>query len=1118
MLMKFRISNNYELLLDISLYLLLLYFLFLPIVTLAENEGESLGYAGEIVSFSGDVSILRSDQNNWQLLTVKSKLHMGDSLKTYESGRVTLLLADETLLKLNRNSHFTLKSVQQNAGWLNKTAGFLKVSQLEKSVYRLFSGELWARNKNKDIHVEFHTPSVAAGIRGTEINLRVLADLSVVSVVLEGRVKHWNEYGQVIAETGSQVVTRLGKAPIKSLLINPLHEVQWTLVVPPVFGYKDLVELTKTQQRLLSLKQKSPQQKLNLSLLQALLNIHRSNPSKAKQQLEVHLELAPEDDSAWRLLAVSELMLNNKQAAQLAAQKSVSLFPESAENLITLAYVNKSFMKLNEALENTYQALQYSPNNSLALTLLAELQFSSGYTDKAWSTINRAKRLEENNARILNLMGFILLAKQQTEKAQTSFTQALAQDAEMAESHLGLGLVMMRLGRVEEALLNITQAVALDPQRALFVSYWGKMLYQVKRYHKAFDMFRHSINLDPADPTGWFYQAIILRDLNRPGEAIRALKQAVGLNDNKGVYRSRFLLDQDLAVRNLDLSLLYRQLGLSSWASHTAIKALKADGMNASAHLFYAQSLSEQENRSYAFASESLLARLLQSANLNTFNTFNQYTSFFEQPDSGGQLTLDLGEYQQSGEELIFYGAQPDKHLAYSLLLGNKNKDGWRDNHFDRESSAALLGKWDLGEKQGLFFSTVFSEVNQGDNIDRRYEYDAPEAPDNRTFSRLSQAELGYVYRQSPSSQYLAYLGYAENRGNLSTHSRELITLPALYLQEDTSSDFKRPSLQLQLQSQQREGNHQWLAGMLLLKSDIEIKQEENASFDADGVITPIAAFSSNIKESESTHFYSLYLKDNWKLLPELSAEFYLYVDQMKNANPINNQSWVLNEVNPGVGFIWNPSSQHYIRLASFRYLLPFVSARLDPVEIAGIAMSRNNREGVISEETDLVWEYEWESGFVSSNVFYVKSLYQDHDMDFKGEQKGYELNWNQLVTNQLGAVVDYRYGDIEDVFDSNLDRDDQLLGLQLNYLAINGFSVGIKQQFRQIEFENDRKKEGLGVTDIRLAYEVNSKEMKFELEVLNLLDNHFNWLTDEFSVQGVVPARTTIFSFIYNF
>ncbi|MBL7000782.1 MAG: iron dicitrate transport regulator FecR, partial [Gammaproteobacteria bacterium] len=199
-----------------------------------------------------------------------------------------------------------------------------------------------------------------------------------------------------------------------------------------------------------------------------------------------------------------------------------------------------------------------------------------------------------------------------------------------AETYFGLSLAYMRKGLIEQAMQSIASAVLLDPQRSMYLSYWGKMLHQIGRNDKALTVLDSAIRLDQQDPTPRLYKAIILRDLNRPGEAIRHLQVAQELNNNRGVYRSRSLLDKDLAVQNVDLSRLFTQLGLAEWAHKKAINSIKSDFTNVSAHILNAGAYAGVGDRAYALANEALLARLMQPANINAFSSFNSYTSLYE--------------------------------------------------------------------------------------------------------------------------------------------------------------------------------------------------------------------------------------------------------------------------------------------------------------------------------------------------------------------------------------------------------------------------------------------------------------------------------------------------------
>ena len=57
--------------------------------------------------------------------------------------------------------------------------------------------------------------------------------------------------------------------------------------------------------------------------------------------------------------------------------------------------------------------------------------------------------------------------------------------------------------------------------------------------------------MDPRDPTPYLYDAVRAQSANAPVDALRDLQQANALNDNRAVYRSRLLLDEDLATRGV---------------------------------------------------------------------------------------------------------------------------------------------------------------------------------------------------------------------------------------------------------------------------------------------------------------------------------------------------------------------------------------------------------------------------------------------------------------------------------------------------------------------------------------------------------------------------------------
>ena len=73
---------------------------------------------------------------------------------------------------------------------------------------------------------------------------------------------------------------------------------------------------------------------------------------------------------------------------------------------------------------------------------------------------------------------------------------------------------------------------------------------------------------------------------NRPVEALRDLQKSIDLNNNRAVYRSKLLLDQDQAARGSSLARIYDNLGFEKRALMETAKSLSLDPASHSAHRF----------------------------------------------------------------------------------------------------------------------------------------------------------------------------------------------------------------------------------------------------------------------------------------------------------------------------------------------------------------------------------------------------------------------------------------------------------------------------------------------------------------------------------------------------
>ena len=212
------------------------------------------------------------------------------------------------------------------------------------------------------------------------------------------------------------------------------------------------------------------------------------------------------------------------------------------------------------------ESLAADPHFLEAYVYLARLWLGADYLDRAWEIISKALEISKTDSEVLSLAGFIRLGYRDYDKAFKLFTEAVKNNPGFGEPHIGLANIAFRNRNFSQGLTEMLTATLLEPRVSLYQSSLGKALYQTRSFDKALEVYDYAKTLDPNDPTPYLYKGIALSDLYRPGEAIQEINKSIELNDNMAVFRSRLMLDRDLAVRNTDLARAYSQLGLGDWA------------------------------------------------------------------------------------------------------------------------------------------------------------------------------------------------------------------------------------------------------------------------------------------------------------------------------------------------------------------------------------------------------------------------------------------------------------------------------------------------------------------------------------------------------------------------
>jgi tetratricopeptide (TPR) repeat protein len=489
------------------------------------------------------------------------------------------------------------------------------------------------------------------------------------------------------------------------------------------------------------------------------------------------LRLAPNDSHALALQALIAVVQNDKDQALRLAQRAVEASPDSATASIALSYAQQARFDLEGARASLQKAVRQDPKNALAWARLAELHASFGHLDRAFSAAQRAVALNPNLSRTQTVLGFAYLTQVKTRQAKEAFEAAMALDQADPLPRLGLGLAKIRAGDLPGGRRDIEIAASLDPNNALMRSYLGKAYFEEKLPGLDEREYATAKELDPRDPTPWFYDAIAKQTTNRPVEALRDLQTAIELNDNRAVYRSRLLLDADLAARSASLARIYSDLGFQQLALVEGWKSVNTDPSNFSAHRFLADSYSVLPRHEIARVSELLQSQLLQPINLTPIQprlaesnlflisaggpgalSFNEFNPLFNRNGVALQATGLVGENSTLGGEGVVSGIY--QKSSFSLGFTRFETDGFRVNNDQQDDILNAFVQQELTANTSLQAEYRYRKTERGDLQQRFFSEDFFQGLRDKT--EANTIRLGGRHAFSPRSIILGSFAYQD--------------------------------------------------------------------------------------------------------------------------------------------------------------------------------------------------------------------------------------------------------------------------------------------------------------------------------------------------------------------
>jgi tetratricopeptide (TPR) repeat protein len=804
------------------LSVLLGYGLLLPGAAVAADAD---GSVARITSTQNQVSTRVHGTETWTPSTLNQVLHGMDRVRTGAGSRASILYADQTLQRLNEKSEIEI--VAPGAG----SPGLLKV----------ISGQHYFSSRTPKDYGRIETPTVTAAIKGTEFTVDIGPDSTTTITMLEGVVEASNDQGKIEVRSGEQAYVQPGKAPVRRVVVRPRDAVLWSFYYPPVLGGADLERLKGMGSQ-------------GESLSHAAEMLSAGQVDAAKPLIDDAIKANPHDPIALSLASVIQTAQSNTADATRLAGEARTADPASPAAALAASFAAQAVFDVKLAATLAERAAQLDPKNATALSRAAELRMAMGDVAGAKKLATQAVGLGPGQARALAVLGFVQLAEFESESARRTFEDAVAADSGLPLAHLGLGIARIRTKQVGPGREELQTAVILDPNDSLLRSYLGKAYYEERRSPEAAKELATAKQLDPKDPTPYLYDATLLQNDNRPLEALQSMQASIERNDNRAVYRSRLLLDQDTATRASDLARVYNDLGFEQLGLVTARRSADEDQANFSSHLFLSGNYRNSPNFAPAFFSEVLQARIYQPANVNAARpdlvnqtvSFNEYTALFDRPRARAFGGLEYGRTDTNIDSLVsddptnicfppggppagvpcrdalslgsshlwngdVTGTMNGDHYAAALSYQRLNDDGFRVNNEQNLTNYRGFFEYSPGYRDS-FQANV--QIGRKDNGDLPLADDPVRVIFQDQESKLNNFALGYHRLLTPSAHLVVSAIYNETKQEITDQFSGL----------SGTGTLKGP--QLEVQSVFRQGNAvSWIVGAGGFDGTIDLDQ-----------------------------------------------------------------------------------------------------------------------------------------------------------------------------------------------------------------------------------------------------------------------------------------------------
>jgi len=516
--------------------------------------------AGTVSAARGGEEAVLVPDRSWRRVVASQDLKAGDVLRTNATGTLAIVFADRTQIRLGRNSVLVVKAVAAAA----------------PSALELQSGRLWGRSPRARSNLRIETPSATAAIRGTEWAIEATGE-STALAVYEGAVEFFNDFGTLAVSGGSAASARLGQAPTRTILADPVGRTQMLFFLRP----RDGIEMLRGQSPALADYITAldaggtppPEPPINRDdpasyVLSGFLAAYRGELEEALRIAEAGLAVHPRALALHELRARVAMLRGDPAMVRAATAAALAIDPADPAAFALSAELAAQFDgQPLIARDLAKRAVAADPARVGSLQILADILAEREAEGKAMAALDRALTLDPDNAALEARRASVLLGQDRFPAAAAALARAEALDASLAVVRAARADYLVRKGKLAEAEEFARAATAENPAYARALVQLAEIAARKGNIAEAEQQLDAADRLDPEEPrTALARTAIALNRFSADAAIAGATEALRRFQARGGVYTN---LSENRAAGSL-VSQAFRFLELEGWGRYYA--------------------------------------------------------------------------------------------------------------------------------------------------------------------------------------------------------------------------------------------------------------------------------------------------------------------------------------------------------------------------------------------------------------------------------------------------------------------------------------------------------------------------------------------------------------------